>query len=113
MHAVIRTYSGSGASDLFDRLEERKSDVDRLMRSIQGFIAYDLVRTDSGGASITVCRDKAGTDESARRAKQWIATNASDIRAEEPAVAEGPVIVHVEAETTAATSTTNPVLASS
>jgi hypothetical protein len=113
MHAVIRTYSGRGAGDLFDRLEERKSDVDRLMRSIQGFIAYDLVRTDSGGASITVCQNKGGTDESARRAREWIATNASDIQAEEPAVAEGPVIVHVEAQPTAAMSASSPVLASS
>ena len=113
MHAVIRTYSGSGASDLFDRLEERKSDVDRVMRSISGFIAYDLVRTDSGGASITVCEDKSGTDESAQRAREWIASNASDIRAQEPVVAEGPVIVHVEAPATAAMAASNPALATS
>lgn len=114
MHAVIRTYSGRTASDLFDRLEERKSEVDKVMRSIEGFIAYDLVRTDSGGASITVCRDKSGTDESARRAKEWIATNASDIQADEPTISEGPVIVHVEAQQTSAEAPTpSPVLASS
>lgn len=112
MHAVIRTYSGSGASDLFDRLEQRRSEVESVMQSIGGFIAYDLVRTDNGGASITVCNDKTGTDESARRAKQWIATNASDIHAEEPTLSEGPVIVHVEAQqTTASVPTSAPVLA--
>ena len=114
MHAVIRTYTGRAASDLFDRLEERKSEVDDVMRSIQGFIAYDLVRTDDGGASITVCRDQTGTDESARRAKEWIATNASDIQADEPTVSEGPVIVHVEAEQTSAeVPVSSPALASS
>lgn len=76
-------------------------------------IAYDLVRTDSGGARSLSASTRPGTDESARRAKQWVATNASDIRADQPAVAEGPVIVHVEAETTAATSISNPVFASS
>lgn len=96
MYAVIRTYTGSGASSLFDRLEERKSDITAVMQSIRGFIAYDLVRTHGGGVSITVCQDKPGTDESARRARAWIATNASDIRAEEPKLSEGPVIVHVE-----------------
>lgn len=112
MHAVIRTYSGSGASELFDRLEQSKSDVDGVMRSIQGFIAYDLVRTDTGGVSITVCHDKVGTDESARRAREWIATNASDIHAPEPMLSEGPVIVHVEVATGEAMSASDPVLAS-
>lgn len=95
MHAVIRTYSGSGANELFDLLQKRKSDVEDLMRSIEGFVAYDLVQTASGGTSFTVCQDRAGTDESVRRARQWIATNASDIRANDPAVSEGPVIVHL------------------
>lgn len=97
MHAVIRTYSGSGANELFDLLETRKSDVEELMRSIEGFVAYDLVRTAGGGTSFTVCQDKAGTDESVRRARQWIATNASDIRASDPTVSEGKVIVHLSA----------------
>jgi hypothetical protein len=93
MHAVIRTYSGSGANELFDLLEKRKSDIEDTMRSIEGLLAYDLVRTASGGASFTVCQDKAGTDESVRRARQWIATNAAHIRANDPTVSEGPVIV--------------------
>jgi hypothetical protein len=97
MYAVIRTYSGSGATELFDLLEKRQSDVEDLMRSIDGFVAYDLVRTANGGTSFTVCGDKAGADESVRRARQWIATNASDIRANDPAVSEGPVIVHMSA----------------
>ena len=101
MHAVIRTYAGSGAKELFDLLEKRQSDVEELMRSIEGFVAYDLVRTQSGGTSFTVCQDKAGVDESVRRARQWIATNAADIRTD-PAVSDGPVIVHLSARETSA-----------
>jgi len=35
MHAVVRTYSGKGAKELFDGLEKRKSDVESLMRPIK------------------------------------------------------------------------------
>ena len=95
MHAVIRTYSGNGADELFDLLEKRKSDVQDLMRSVDGLVAYDLVRTPAGGISVTVCQDKAGTDESVRIAGEWIATNASEIRANAPTVSDGRVIVHL------------------
>ena len=96
MHAVIRTYSGSGATELFDLLEKRRVEVEGLMRSVQGFVSYLLVRTAEGGTSVTVCQDKAGTDESVRRARQWITSNASDIRrANGPVVSEGPVILHL------------------
>ncbi len=30
MHAVVRQYSGSGAKELFDVLEENKTEVERL-----------------------------------------------------------------------------------
>lgn len=102
MHAVIRTYSGPGATELFDLLEKRKSEVETLMRPIDGFVSYHLVRTAGGGTSVTVCQNKAGTDESLRRARQWIATNASDIQANEPIVSEGPVIVHLSSQETSA-----------
>ena len=98
MHAVIRTYSGNGAKELFDLLDRRKSDVDGLMRSIEGFESYFLIGTAEGGTSVTVCRDKAGTDESVQRAKQWIATNAKHIRAAAPVVSEGRVILQLNAK---------------
>ena len=96
MHAVIRTYSGSGAKELFDLLKERKSDVESLMRSVKGFVNYSLVRTGDGGITITVCQDKAGTDDSAQKAKDWIGKNASDIGASAPKVSEGPAILHLK-----------------
>lgn len=98
MHAVIRTYSGKGATELFDLLEKRKADVEGLMRPIQGFVSYHLVRTAGGGTSVTVCQNKSGTDESVRSAREWIAANASGIRADDPLVSEGPVIVHLSSD---------------
>lgn len=97
MHAVIRTYAGAGAKELFDLLEARKSEIDALMRPIEGFASYLLVRTGAGGTTVTVCESKVGTDESIVRAKQWIASNASDLGAPEPEVSEGEVIAHLSA----------------
>ena len=73
MHAVVRTYSGEGAKELFDLLEKRKSDVESLIRTVKGFVSYSLVRTADGGISVTVCQDKAGADDSVQKAKDWIA----------------------------------------
>lgn len=94
MHAVTRIYSGNGAKELFDLLEQRTSDVEALMRSIEGFVSYLLVRTADGGTSITVYEDKAGADESVRKAREWVEENASDIGVGPPRVAEGPVILY-------------------
>ncbi len=60
MHAVVRTYSGQGAKELFDQIEQRKTEVEDLIRSVSGFQAYTLLRTDDGGVTVTVCKDKAG-----------------------------------------------------
>jgi hypothetical protein len=70
MHAVIRNYSGKGATKLIDVVEKNKAEVEKLMRPIKGFVSYSLVRTSKGGFSVTVCRTKDGTDESTRLDRQ-------------------------------------------
>ena len=96
MHAVVRTYSGKGAKDLFDALEKRKKEVEGLMRPIKGFVSYTLARSGDGGFSVTICQDKAGTDESVQAAREWIAKNTGNTGAGAPKVAEGPVLVHMK-----------------
>jgi hypothetical protein len=96
MHAVVRTYSGKGAKDLFDVLEKHKTEVETLLRPIKGFVSYTLARSGDGGFSVTVCQDKAGTDESVQAAREWIAKNAGNTGAGAPTVSEGPVIVQMK-----------------
>jgi hypothetical protein len=43
---------------------------------------------------LTVCRDKAGTEESVRVAKEWLSKNAANISFDAPKVSTGTVIVH-------------------
>jgi hypothetical protein len=96
MHAVVRIYSGKGAKELFDLLEKRKADAEKVMRGVKGFVSYALVRTADGGYSISVCKDKAGTDESVQKARDWIRDNASNIGASAPKISEGSVILHLK-----------------
>jgi len=96
MHVVTRTYTGRGASELFDVLEKRKSDVEKLIRAVDGFVSYSLVRTSDGGFSVSVFRDKAGAEESIRAARDWISKNAGNAGASQPSVLEGEAILHLK-----------------
>ena len=95
MHAVVRNYSGAGASALFDLLEQRKTEVEDLIRGVSGLVSYTLIRTDGGGVTVTVCQDKAGTDESLQLARNWIQENASGLGVSPPAVSEGAALLHL------------------
>src|SRR5829696_7240696 len=77
MYAVVRTYSGQGASELLDLLGQREQDVKALISGVPGFVNYAAVRSGDGGVTVTVCEDKVGTDESSRRAAEWVAENVS------------------------------------
>jgi hypothetical protein len=96
MEAIVRTYTGKGASELFDLLEKHKADVEKAITSVKGVESYTLVRSSDGdgGMSVTVGQDKTSIEESARTAKEWIAHNAGSIGAGAPKVFAGTVIIH-------------------
>ena len=96
MHAVVRSYSGAGAKQLFDVLEQHKADVEATLRKVPGLLSYTLLRSVDGGMSVTVCKDKAGADESLKVAREWIQKNASHVHANPPVVTEGSVIVQIK-----------------
>jgi hypothetical protein len=58
-----------------------------------GFVSYTAFRSDDGGLTVTVCQDKTGTDESSRRAAEWVKENIS-ASAGPPVVTEGSTVVH-------------------
>ena len=94
MHVVVRSYSGQGASELFDLLEQREEDVRELITTVPGFVSYAAFKTgDSGGATVTVCEDKAGTDESSNRAAGWVKEN-MDSPPGAPEIAEGTTVLN-------------------
>ena len=76
---------------MIDKIVAGREEIQRLIGGVQGFVSYTLVRTGDGFVTVTVCKEKAGTDESVTVARDWIAANASDIGAPAPAVSEGAV----------------------
>jgi hypothetical protein len=71
MHAVIRTYSGKGAKELFDVLEKNKATVEKAIRGVKGFVSYSLVRAADGGFTVSVYENKAGCRRGVGRNWVW------------------------------------------
>ena len=94
MYAVVRQYKGNGAPALIDIIDQRKADVEKLLRTVQGFVSYTCARSGDGGFTMTVCQDKTGTDESLRLAREWITENCGSTGVGPPQVSEGKVVIH-------------------
>jgi hypothetical protein len=93
MYVVVRRYTG--ASALIDAMVQKEQVVRDLISTVPGFQAYYAARTGGGDAvaTVTVCDDKAGTDESTRRAGEWVRTNLSGASITPPEVTEGETYV--------------------
>jgi hypothetical protein len=93
VYAVIRHYRGE--SQLFDELERRTDDVERVIRGVPGFINYHLVRTADGGFSVGVFENESGAAESTRVAADWVRQNLPQLTVSPPEVIEGGVILQL------------------
>ena len=95
MYGVMRSYSGEGAKKLATLLEERKAEVEKVIRGVPGLITWGLMKTPDGCTTFTLCKDKAGADQSVTVARDWIKQNASGINAATPTITEGPVSMRI------------------
>ena len=91
MHAVVRRYRG--ASALNDLLAQRSQDVERLLSDVPGFVAYYAIGAGDELATVTVCEDQAGTQESSRRAADWVRQNLTGGTAGAPEITEGEAFI--------------------
>ncbi len=88
MHIVVRSYSGPGASELFEAMEQREDDVKEVITGTPGFISYAAFRSDDGIKTVTACEDKSGTGESSSRAAAWVKENVN-AAVDPPEISEG------------------------
>ena len=93
MYVAVRSYSGQGASELFDVLGQREEDVKNLISSVPGFVSYVAFRSGDGGVTVTIGQDKVSTDESSRRAAKWVRENVSMTGSPPVAITEGSTVL--------------------
>jgi hypothetical protein len=98
MHTVVRTYSSKGAAETIDLMIKSKKDIKKLMRSIRGFVEYYAVRTEDGGFTITISKNKKASEAITAAAKEWVLANAADLKAKPPEVMGGKVGLNIGAE---------------
>jgi hypothetical protein len=80
-----------------DELATRQDEIRELISSVPGFVSYVIFKSDDGGASVTVCQDKAGTEESVRRAAAYIKENLDGLAAGPPEIIEGDAFLQFSA----------------
>ena len=96
-HSPVRDVDATGQGLWESRgwLARRTDEVEQLIRGVSGFVSYCLVRTADGGFSVSVFEDRAGTEESNRRAADWIRQNAPQVAGSPPEVIEGEAILQL------------------
>lgn len=90
MYIVLRRYADH---TVLDAITARQADVEQVLRGVPGFVSYYAVRSGTGGVTITVCQDQAGTTESTRRAAEWVRQNVSVAAGSPPEVIEGEAVI--------------------
>ena len=94
MHVVVRNYQGQGHSELFEAMEQRVDDVKDVISGVPGFVSYAAFSHDDDVVvTVTICEDKAGTDESSKRAAAWIKENVSDASVDPPEITDGDTFI--------------------
>jgi hypothetical protein len=95
MFAVTRRYTG--ASALIAAIEQRRSEVERLVTTVPGFVSYYAIRSGDTLTSVTVCEDLAGVNELTRRSAEWVRENLPESAVEPPVSTIGDVLIALSA----------------
>src|SRR4029450_5965483 len=95
MFAVTRRYTG--ASALIAAIEQRRSEVERLVTTVPGFVSYYAIRSGDTLTSVTVCEDLAGVNELTRRSAEWVGENLPESGVEPPVSTIGDVLIALSA----------------
>ena len=91
MYAVLRRYTK--AAKLVEAMERRSQEVEQILSSVPGFVTYHAIRSGDTLVTVSVCRDQSGTDETTRRAAQWVRENVPTGAPGAPEITAGEVFI--------------------
>ena len=98
MHAVIRRYTD--AAKFIEAMERKPHEVERVISTVPGFVAYHAIKSGDSLVTVTVCQDQAGLTETTRRAAEWARANLEPGAVRTPEVTTGEVFVNLGASQT-------------
>jgi hypothetical protein len=90
MHPSFRTRWFSISTRSGPSSAQHLDEIRAILSSVPGFKAYHALRTGDGGlVTMTVCEDQSGTQESSRRAAEWVRNNLTGLSLAPPEITEG------------------------
>ncbi|MEU6533928.1 MULTISPECIES: hypothetical protein [Streptomyces] len=93
MYAVVRRYEG--VTDPAEAGRRVKEEFVPLLRQVPGFVAYYWVDASDGVMLSTgVFEDRAGAEESTRRAGDFVRERLAELLPQPPLVTAGEVVAH-------------------
>ncbi|MFE7890299.1 hypothetical protein [Streptomyces sp. NPDC057412] len=93
MYAVVRRYEG--VTDPAEAGRRVKEEFVPLLRQVPGFVAYYWVDASDGVMlSPGVFEDRAGAEESTRRAGDFVREHLAELLPQPPMVTAGEVVAH-------------------
>ncbi|MEV6181964.1 hypothetical protein ACIHAR_01595 [Streptomyces sp. NPDC052016] len=93
MYAVVRRYEG--VTDPAEAGRQVNEGFVPLLRQVQGFVAYYWVDAGEGVmVSTSVFQDRAGAEESTRRAGDFVRDRLAALLPNPPQVTAGEVVAH-------------------
>lgn len=90
MYASVRVYENG---DLAEYLTEHTAEVLDVIRTIAGFKAYHVIKTDEGTVSVSVFDSEDAAAESNAKAAAWLKDNPPDFTLTAPHVYAGEVVI--------------------
>jgi hypothetical protein len=90
MYVTVRRYKNAAA--LADAISAKSSEVKDVISAIPGFVNYYGSRDGDVFTSVSIFNDKAGCDESTRRAAEWVRENVKSMP-DKPEVSGGEVFL--------------------
>ena len=96
MFASIRKYNG--APMLTDELVKKQDDLKAVLLPISGYHAYNLLKTNDGAISMTVCETRAGAEESNRVEATWLKDKLPTFTTRPPEIWTGELRIHLNEE---------------